>query len=555
MGFFSKLARKLINKTDDDEAIRMISREQLRHADVPLVQPRPNGTPELPPPRRVEMSAQSAVPPPTALLPPERTTVTMNEPPPGTTEYNLEQMEDSFRNAPMADYSRATIAPDGTIAGTRFPTRNAPLPPPTRTTMPIDTANMPAPPPMSGPPNLTPERAFVGESYRGMSPADRAATYVNLRREAPAESKIKDTGTGYEVLPPQKMGRLRAMGEGFRQLMGAGAQYGTGGIVGAGAVGAIQGLISPGTIQNRGRDIDIARGEQQLARAQGLEEQQLQNQSRRLANLRVAGTLANEDDDRALELSREVRQEYHQGLSHIAEMQKAQSLLDPKTQQYADAERAIQQEAERLSKRTGRKVSVIPGNPALNQLPRFEIDGQIVQQQHDGKWTPVYGTPKGNVEDENADQKATYEWQLKNAENEAKRGAALQEATALEETATNHQQKVTAIAGQISTLDAQMAKMSSRDPALGPLKRQRQQLKEAQSSEQKAMEAAYKKVNELKSEATKYPAIPAPPKRVRRSKTKAGASLSKSAWERAHPGGNWQAAVEEANRRQIPIIP
>lgn len=537
VGFLSNRAKKIVNK-DDDEAAEVLRRT-------------------LPPPTRSVDT--SGMPPPPAgnvipFPPPTRAPINVGEPPPSADPYGLNAMEGLLQNQPIPNLSNATVGPTGEIVGARYPTRAPALPPPTRTSMPVE--GMPEPP-VTGPVTAPPmPRVMVGERYKGMSPTRKAQTRLGVLQSADPSSKVKDTGEGFEVLPPQRMGRAAGAGRGAIELMGAGAKHGLGGMLGADLFGLGLGAIAPGRVQKMMRDREIGTAQQDYAHNLGLDSAQLQNESRQVANMTGLARLEDADQDRALTMNREVRLEHQQGLSAIDEMLKRQSVLDPRSAEYASATAAIAQEAERLSKRTGRKVTVIPGNPKLNQLPRMEVDGQIIQQQHDGNWQPVYGSPKASTDDDNADLKANYEWQTKNVENEAKRTASIQESEALISEAQNRQQKVSEIAGQISVLDQKMSGMSSRDPALGPLKRQREQLKQSQASEQKGMEDAYRKANERRAEAAKYPTMPPPPKRVRRASNKAGGmSLSKSAWQQSHPGGDWNAAAAEAARRQIPVIP
>src|SRR6185295_5762678 len=104
-----------------------------------------------------------------------------------------------------------------------------------------------------------------------------------------------------------------AAGRGFLTLMGAGADRGVGGMMGSGLFGAILGAIAPGRIQKmqRAREIAQARGEygQQL----GLDEQQLQNDTRRVQNARAVADMQNDADDRDLKMSQEQRVEWQQG--------------------------------------------------------------------------------------------------------------------------------------------------------------------------------------------------------------------------------------------------
>lgn len=538
MGFLSRLAKQIVNKDDDEAA------EVIRRATLPA------------PTRSVDTSG---MPPPPAgnvipFPPPTRAPINVGEPPPPADPYGLNAMENIVQNQPIPNLSNATVGPTGEIVGARYPTRAPSLPPPTRAAVPIE--GMPDPP-VTGPVTAPPmPRVMVGERYKGMSPTRKAQTRLGVLQGADPSSKVKDTGEGFEVLPPQRMGRAAGAGRGAIELMGAGAKHGLGGMLGAGLFGLGLGAIAPGRVQKMMRDREIGTAQQDYANNLGLDSAQLQNESRQLANMTGMARLEDADQDRALTMNREVRLEHQQGLSAIDEMLKRQSVLDPKSAEYASATAAIAQEAERLSKRTGRKVTVIPGNPKLNQLPRMEVDGQIIQQQHDGNWQPVYGSPKAATDDDNADLRANYEWQTKNVENEAKRTASIQESEALVAEAQNRQGKVSGLAGQISSLDAQMAKMSARDPALGPLKRQREQLKQAQAEEERKMGDAYRKAEEKKAEAAKFPTLPPPPKRARRASNKAsGVSLSKSAWLSSHPGGNWAAAEAAAAQRQIPIIP
>jgi hypothetical protein len=560
MGFLSNLARQIKGKSDD-EAMEVIQ----RRANMSLVPPPPADPITLPPPARRVIPMAGTPPPPMPAPTRAAPAVDIGTPPPAD-PYSLNAMEDlagkTRRMMAAADYSEASMGADGNLTGVKFPTPAPPVPPPTRTTAPVE--GIPALPASDAyvPPPMKP--TTVGESYEGMSPAQRMATKLRVLRDAAPESKVRDTGSGYEVLPPQRTGRLKAAGRGFLQLLSAGAPFGIAGMGGSGMVGAIQGAINPRSVDERGRAMDIYGTENELARTQGLETQQIQNEARRVQNVSAIAGLQNQALDRQLNEDKELRTEWQQGLNNIGELQKRQEQLDPAGPQYAAAEQAIQKEAERLSKRTGRTITVIPGNPRVNKLPHITIDGEVIQQQRDGGWKKIYGTPKSDTEDTNADQKAEYEWQTKNAENEAKRTAAAQEAAALEATATNHQQKVTTAAAEVSRIMQAMQGIPATIPGVGPnpqyeaLKNQREQAERTQNDEQRKMDAAYEKLNEKKAEAAKYPTMPPPPKRARRGSAATGnvvQKLSKSAWEASHPGGDWNAAQAEANRRKIPIIP
>ncbi len=550
MGFLATLARQIKNK-DDDEALEIISR-------------RTGINPPLPAPSRgiVSVGNDPTPPAPATILPmPNRMNMAGLGPPPGTPEYAIGEMEDVARQQAQMqpDLTNASIGPTGSIVGARYPVRVPAIPAPSRTAAAVEAQPEPivsgpyVPPPMG--------RVRVGETYEGMNPTQQAQARLRALRGAAPESKVRDTGTGYEILPPQKTGRLKAAGKGFLQLLGAGAPFGIGGMGGSGLVGAIQGAINPGTVDARGRAMEIAGAENQLARAQGLDAQGIQNETRRIQNLSQVAGLQNDALDRELDQDKELRVEWQQGLNNIGELQKRQEQLDPSSAPYAAAEDAIKQEATRLAKRTGRSVTVIPGNRRINKLPHLQIDGQVIQQQHDGSWKAIYGSPKQGTEDTNADLKSEYEWQTKNTENEAKRTAAMQEATSYEATATDHQQKVQAAAKEVSRLDGLLTKLQPTIPGIGPnpeyatLKAQRDQFERVQNTEQAKMDAAYKQANEKKAEAQKYPTLPAPPKRARRGNSTTGQKLSKSAWEAANPGKDWNLAVQAAQQRGIPIVP
>ena len=539
MGYLSNLAKEVADETDDDKAAAIIRRKVMPPPParpIEMVTPPPPVVPIMPPPTRVPIDAE----PPPPLSAEDHAIATM--------EGLARQSRETLANA---DYSSAGVSPAGELTNIRFPTR---LPYPTR---PIAPEGVPEPiatkPITPGPP----PRVFVGESHKGMNATQRAATHLRVLQDAAPESRVRDTGEAFEVDPPKKMGRIEGAGKGLLSLLTSGAPYGVGGMAGSGIFGAILGAVNPRGVQKIARAGEVGRAQEDYANNLALDQAGLENESRRLANMTGVARLEDADQDRALSLEREINTQYKQGLDTIGDLQKRQQMLDPQSPQYAAAEKAIQEEAAALSKRTGRRVTVIPGNPQLNQLPRMEVDGTAIQQQYDNSWKVIYGTPKSDVDADNADLQANYKWQQENTDNEAKRSAALQEAEALRAEAVDRQSKVTSIATQISTLDAQMAKMSKRDPALGPLQRQRQQLKEMQATQQKGMEDAYRKADEKKAEAAKYPTMPPPPKRVRRgqSATAATQSLSKSKWLAANPGGDWNAAQAEANRRQIPIIP
>lgn len=511
MGFLSTLARQIKDK-DDDEAMDIISR-------------RTGINPPLPAPARkfVSVGDDPTPPPPATILPmPNRVNLASLGPPPGTGEYAINEMEDVLRSQQQyqPDLSNATFNEAGTISGARYPARAPALPMPTRT---VATAEGVPPPPAGALP--MPERmprVFVGEDYSGMNPTQRATSHLRVLQGAAPESRVRDTGSAYEVEPPQKMSRLKAMGKGFLQLLGAGAPFGLGGMAGSGTVGAIQGLISPGSVQERGRQMEVLGAQEELARAQGLEAQRLQNDARRVQNASQIADLQNKALDRDLEQDQELRTEWKQGLDNIGEMQKRLDLLDPASAQYAAAEAAIKQEAQRLAKRTGRAITVIPGNRNLNKLPTMQIDGEVIQQQHDGSWRSVYGSPKSATDDTNADLKTEHEWRVKNTENEAKRTAATQEAESFIATAEDHQRKVTAARAEVLRIEGLLKGVAQTIPGVGPnaaytaLKAQRDQAERIQNDEQGKMDAAYKQANQKRAEASQYPTLPPPPKRVRR---------------------------------------
>lgn len=568
MGFLSNLARKIVNK-DDDEALAVLGREQQKMRPPLRLAPQPAdvaSAPILPAPRRIDPTTMGLPPAPGTVVPmPNRIPpIDIGPPPARDPEGVLAGMErlatESAATMADADYSNATVGPDGNLTGLRFPTRAPMVPPPTRTVAPVE--GVPEAITPTTPLPTKPPRVMVGETYKGMNPVQQSATRLRVLRSAAPESKVRDTGEAYEVEPPKQMSRLKAIGKGFLQTMLAGAPYGLGGMIGAGTVGAVQGGISPGRVARVGRAREIAEAENQQARALGLETEQLQNDSRRVANARSLAEYGMAQDQHALEMDRETRIEWQQGLQNIDQMQKAQAKLDPKTRDYAAATEAIQKEAARLSRRTGRTVSVIPGNPRLNELPRLQVDQQIVQMQPDGSWKAVFGSPKSDTTDENADLEAGYKWQVANSQNEAKRAAAVQEAAAFESAAADHQKKVTAAYNEIKNIEAQMKQVELKavgpTPAYDILKQQLDTSQKIMADEQRKMDEAYKQAGTKKAEAAQYPTLPPPPKRARRSaaaNTGGVQKLSKSAWIASHPGEDWNAAMQEANRRQIPIIP
>jgi hypothetical protein len=521
MGFLSNLARQIVDTDDDDKAAEIIRRNT------------------MPPPPRQPIVVSDGPPPPGASMPPPKPYISetsLGGPPPGTTEYNIDELDRMWHNM---------MPPPPTTAP------NVPEP----STTSITPAGEP-PPIVTGTYMPPPPNVYVGREYKGMSPTQKAATHLQVLQSAAPESKVTDTGSTYEVEPPKKMGRAEGAGKGLLTLLTAGAQYGIGGMAGAGLYGLGLGLADPTQIQKIKRHREISQAQQEYATNLGMDEAALQNQTRQITNAATLAHLEDADQDRAIKMNEELRQEYKEGLSNIENMQKRQALLDPHSAQYKAAEAAIQQEADRVSKRTGRKVTVIPGNPALNQLPHVELDGEMLQLQHDGSWMKVYGSSKSAVEDANADQHATYQWQVKNAENAAKRNAAMQDASSFESAAADHQKKVTAAAASIKSIEDQMKQVQVR--AVGPtpqydiLKQQLETQQRIMSDEQRKMDEAYKSAESKKAEAAQYPDMPPPPQRVRRG---ASQSLSKSAWLASHPGGDWNVALAEANRRQIPIIP
>ena len=103
-----------------------------------------------------------------------------------------------------------------------------------------------------------------------MTAEQRAAAHVQALQDAGSQSKVRETAQGYEIEPPHKLGRLRAMGKGFLLRMLAGAPYGLGGMVGAGAAGTLEGGISPEHVQGGAREAEIARAQGDQATAQQL---------------------------------------------------------------------------------------------------------------------------------------------------------------------------------------------------------------------------------------------------------------------------------------------
>lgn len=499
----------------------------------------------LPAPVRTITTNQPPVVPPPAIPAPIRTPSPDIGPPPD----------------PALMKSQAGLAGVEQVYGNMYPTNPA-IPPPMRTALP--TGEMPAAPVPTGAPLPAPVRNVpTGPNLAGMSPAERAAALSQTLQTTDPMSKVRVQGDQIDVGPPHKMSHLKAMGKMFLQRMLAGSQYGIGGMLGAGAEGAIEGGVSPGHAQNvlRKAEIEKAQGDQNVA--QTLESRGLQNEAAKL----------NIQQDREQILNAPKRQteaEYQRERTdleqNVQQLEKVRA-DDPRRAAYLDA---INTEAERLSKKYGRTVTVIPGDG--REPPRLMDNGEVIEFGPDGKPHKVYGEPKTDLTNQYHDQESDYTYQQKVGEASTKRAAAQLAAEQAKATAEDHQKKVSAAAGALTTLDAQMAAMSATvpdpsgalekdnvtpkmiaNPALGPLKRQRQQLKEQQASAEAAMNQAYKDQRKAEADAAGVYVPPPPPKRGK--KTETGQAVSKSAWLASHPGGDWSVAEAEANRRQLPIIP
>lgn len=586
MGFFSKLAKKLIDKSDD-VAKRVISEatgiplegnkaeydpatgdhvfEGHRIPDIAPPPPGgyPPGHPRNPGPVALGADSSAAVPPPRPIsteppvvvppgpaVPPPHMNVPIAEPPPVPMPNYIGEMERVSASMPQPSMKNAYVRNDGEIRNETYPNRAPVIPPPRPPAVDMGPGvTLPDRTPADIPP---PKNVFIGvPTNANMTPAQRAAAKVEALQTADPQSKVRETAGGYEIDPPQKLSRLKAMGKGFLLRMLAGAPHGPGGMLGAGTVGAVEGAVAPGHVQSGIRQRDVARAQGEQATAQQLERGTITNQSAQVGLEAEQERLANLPRERERQQSQDKRVELQSELNDW-EQQAARldnvSNDDPARAGYIAA---LQKEAERLSAKAGRQITLIPGEG--KEPLRMAVDGQIIERNKDGSWKSVFGSPKTDRTDENYDEKARYEWEVKNTENAAKRSSAEQAAKMAEETAAEHQKKVSAIAAQLSVLDEQMGAMGARDPKIGPLKRQREQLKQQQASEESAMNAAYKERNKAKAEASGVPVVPPPPRRARAASGKQ--ALSKSAWTAAHPGGDWNAAQAEAQRRQLPIIP
>lgn len=471
-----------------------------------------NDSPVLPPPTRTVTTTAPPAPVSAPLPPPTRNPVantdTLGTPPTPMPSY-INDMERVYRQ-----------------------NENPEIPAPTRTMttadMPIATApDVPLPPP---------KRVLIG------TPGTSAASHVQALQNADPSSKVTKTAEGYEIEPPHKMSRLKAAGKMFLQRMLAGSQYGLGGMLGAGLEGAVEGGVAPGHAQKVMRQDEIERAQGQQHTEQTLEGRDLQNQA--------AATNILQDQQQILNAPiRQKEAEYERDRSNLEQMVGQADKVQANSPQHEAALAAIQTEADRMSERYGRKVTVIPGEG--REPATFSVDGQIAERQPDGSFKTVYGSPKTDKTNEYHDADTDYAYQQKVGEANAKRSAAQLAAQQAKATAEDHQKKVAAAAGTLTNLDAQMAAMPAQvpsgqmmadgvtpkmvaNPALGPLKRQREQLKQQQTSAEAAMNAAYKDQRKAEADAAEVYIPPPPPKR----------NKGKTATGRILPRANLPAAAE-----------
>lgn len=526
MGFFSKLARQMIGKSDEEIAkvlmgqrgpsgnslppmTRNLDTQYQQNVVVPSVAGSDGAAAvPLPSPRPIVTGLTEPVTPPPVTSPvlPPRINVNVGEPPPVPEPRFITDMEQVRATLPQPSFKEGRVV---------YNDRNPAIPPPRAMT--VDPTAAPAIAP-DGPavvPAPSPS-VFVGVPTRAdMTASQKAGAKLEALQTAGSQSKVTETPEGFAIEPPHKIGRLKAMGKGFLLRMLAGSSNGVGGMLGAGLAGTVEGAVAPGHVQSSLRQNEIYRAQGDQQTAQQLERGELANQAAKVG-LEVDQTqLKNLPEDRQRRMDAENNQrlqaEVNDWQQQVAQLDKV-AADDPGRAGYIAA---LQTEAERLSAKAGRKITLIPGEG--RDALRMAVDGQIIERNQDGSWKSVFGSPKLDRSDENYDEKEHYDWQVKNTENAAKRAAAQQSAAAAESVAADHQKKVSDIAGRISALDNQMGQMSSRDPQLGPLKRQREQLKQEQAREQTAMDGAYKERDKAKADIAGIPVVPPPPRRARRS--------------------------------------
>ncbi len=132
-----------------------------------------------------------------------------------------------------------------------------------------------------------PERIRPGHTdTAGMSPTEQQQSYLGVLRQAAPNSRVTRTAGGIDEDAPRVhkgfWDRVKSAGEGALMGMGkiaeqnarSGREQTLESLLGGGAAGGLTGGISPVTIDVLRRQDEIARADSDLARQQGLEEQQ-----------------------------------------------------------------------------------------------------------------------------------------------------------------------------------------------------------------------------------------------------------------------------------------
>ena len=275
--------------------------------------------------------------------------VNMGEAPPAPEPPYMANLESVSRNLPQPNLSNATVDAEGQPVGATYGTPGVAVPPPRRTE-PVGQPEIPG----AGPVPLTAPHVFMGERTIGMSPADAAAAHVKALQEADPSSKVTRTAEGFEIAPPNKMSRLKAAGKMFLERMRAGAPFGIGGMVGAGVEGAVEGGIAPGHAQKQLRAGELARAQNDQYQAQQLEHGQLTNEAEAQRNEAQRQSAVTEPQRRK-------DAEYEKERTDLEQMVGQSEKVAANTPEHAAALEAIQKEADRLSQKYGRQVTVIPG--------------------------------------------------------------------------------------------------------------------------------------------------------------------------------------------------
>lgn len=358
----------------------------------------------------------------------------------------------------------------------------------------VGALNLPEPPadirsPNDMPPNMSfpvPEvqTPAVGGSIRG-SKLDRDIMLREAMGTADPESKVRISGDQIDVSPPPMKGALphrsrwATAGEAAVNALGSADPDRPLYSLGQGVGAAVTGAVSPRSGAKINRRFDTQRLDNDIARG-----------------LKVEGAQSDLASADALRRQREL-EPILQGhkMEQDAAYRNAELELERQKAAGAIGQREYERRRDALNRESREKIS------QLDRESRERLGG------------------RSGRDDSYADQKSEYEWQTKNAENDAKRTAAMQEAQALTATAEDHQKKVSTARTEVLRIDALIKSVPPQIPGVGSnpeyvaLKTQRDQAEKIQNDEQNKMDTAYKQANEKKSEAARYPALPAPPKR------------------------------------------